>query len=201
MKPRTSVIAALFALAVGARLAPFILEHFGVSIDPERTTWPWNFSPMLPLCVFGAALFGRAGMAYLIPLAAWLAGDLGIWALTGRPEFAFYAAQPIVYLSLALVATAGLSLRRRRSWMRIAGAGLGSSVAFFLVTNFGVWILGDGLLYPKTLAGLAQCYTAAIPFFRNTLISMAVFMPLLFSAACLRSPAPIPFRRLASGRA
>ena len=38
-----------------------------------------------------------------------------------------------------------------------------SSISFFVITNFGVWLLG----YPKTWTGLAECYTLALPFFRN----------------------------------
>ena len=52
---------------------------------------------------------------------------------------------------------------------------------FYLTTNFGVWLFGDGALDPKTAAGLWQCYVAALPFFRNWLIGMAVFLPILFS--------------------
>ena len=36
-----------------------------------------------------------------------------------------------------------------------------SSLIFFLVTNFGVWLIG----YPNTLEGFIACYIAAIPFF------------------------------------
>ena len=36
-----------------------------------------------------------------------------------------------------------------------------ASFLFFLISNFGVWILG----YPKNLEGLMLCYTMAIPFF------------------------------------
>ena len=36
-----------------------------------------------------------------------------------------------------------------------------ASFLFFLISNFGVWILG----YPKNLEGLLLCYTMAIPFF------------------------------------
>ena len=200
MKPRLSVILALLAISVGVRLAPYLLAQFGMSIDPGRTTYLWNFSPILPLCIFGGAFFARAKMAYAAPLAAWLLGDLGILALTGRVDWAFYPNQPLVYLSLALVATTGFALRERRSWARVAGAGLASSVGFFLVTNFGVWAFGDGLLYPKTLTGLVDCYVRAIPFFRNTLVSMTVFLPLLFSPAALKAPAPIPLYRYASSR-
>ncbi len=202
MKPRLAVILAMLAVSVLVRLAPYLLAQFGMSIDPGRTTYPWNFSPMLPLCLFGGAFFGRAGIAYVyvVPFAAWLMGDLGILALTGRVDWAFYPNQPLVYLSLALVATTGFALRGERSWKRVAGAGLASSVGFFVITNFGVWAFGDGLLYPKTLSGLVDCYVRAIPFFRNTLISMAVFLPLLFSRVALQSPAPVPLYRLASSR-
>ncbi len=200
MNPRFSVVAAMFALGVCARLTPYVLAQFGLALDPERTVWPWNFSPMLPLCVFGGAFFARAGAVYLVPLAAWLLGDLGVFALTGRADWAFYAAQPVVYLALALVATTGFALRGRTSWTRVAGAGLASSLVFFAVSNFGVWAFGDGVLYPKTLAGLVDCYVRAIPFFRNSLVSMAVFLPLLFSRFALRNPAPIPLHRLAPAR-
>ena len=97
-------------------------------------------------------------------------------------------------------------LRRRRSWLRIAGAGLASAVVFFLVSNFGVWATGGGTYYPHNAAGLIDCYVQAIPFFRNTLVSMAIFLPLLFSPLALRhmqSARPIedrPWRRALSRR-
>ena len=48
---------------------------------------------------------------------------------------------------------------------------------FFLVTNFAVWLAWD--YYPKTLEGLILCYTMAIPFFQNTLISTCLFTGVL----------------------
>ena len=48
---------------------------------------------------------------------------------------------------------------------------LGSSLLFFLLTNFGVWILG----YPFTFAGLVSCYTMALPFFVNTIVGDLFF--------------------------
>ena len=190
MKPRLSLILALLAFGLAARLAPYALSHFGISIDPENSVYPWNFSPILPVCIFGGAFFGRRIMVYAIPFATYLVGDLGIWALTGRFDWAFYPFQPVVYLSVALVATTGFALRREQSWARVAGAGLISSVGFYLVTNFGLWAFSGGTLYPQTLAGLTDCYVRGIPYFRNTLISMAVFLPLLFSRAALKQPAP-----------
>ncbi len=51
-----------------------------------------------------------------------------------------------------------------------------SSTLFFLVTNFGVWLIG----YPHTLAGLISCYTLAIPFFGNTILGDMAFTGALF---------------------
>ena len=50
-----------------------------------------------------------------------------------------------------------------------------SSVIFFIVSNFGVWILG----YPKTWEGFIKCYTVAIPFFRNSLAGDLVYSGLM----------------------
>lgn len=195
LRPRPVTLAILVAIAVGFRLMPYLLHALGVPIDPENTVYPWNFSPILPLCIFGAACFARRSVAYLAPMAIYLAGDLGIWAISGRADWAFYADQPITYLSVLLVVSCGFIARAQRSWGRIAVAGLGSAVLFFVVSNFGTWALGA--TYAKTWAGLVECYVMAIPFFRNTVISMGVFLPLLFSRLALRSPAPVAAVRTA----
>ena len=190
LQPRPAAVALLVLVAVGFRLVPYALNTLGVPIDPANTLYPWNFSPILPLCVFGAACFANRGVAYLAPMAIYLAGDLGIWLVSGRADWAFYPDQPVTYLSVALVVTCGFIARSRKSWQRIAAAGLGSAVLFFIVSNFGTWALGGGVRYPITWAGLVECYVMAIPFFRNTLISMGVFLPLLFSPLALRRTAP-----------
>ena len=48
-----------------------------------------------------------------------------------------------------------------------------ASLIFFLTSNFGVWLLSNW--YPKSFAGLVMCYEAALPFFRNTLLSTLLF--------------------------
>jgi hypothetical protein len=60
----------------------------------------------------------------------------------------------------------------------IGGAAMASSVLFFLLTNFGMWLFSG--FYPLTSAGLIACYVAAIPFFQNTLAGDLVFTGLLF---------------------
>ncbi len=185
-QPRIATLALLVLAALGFRLAPYLLHALGIPFDPASTAYPWNFSPILPLAVFGAACYRRRGLSLLVPFGIYLTGDLGIWALTGRADWAFYGVQPVVYLSLALVVSLGFLLRRQRSWLRIAGTGFASALAFFAVSNLGVWALGGGTHYPHNAAGLIDCYVQAIPFFRNTLISMAIFLPILFSRLALQ---------------
>ena len=192
MHPRRSTLATLVIIAIGFRLAPYLLHSAGVPIHPGSTIYPWNFSPLLPLCLFGAACYATRTMAYLAPLTIYVTGDLGIWLVTGRTDWAFYGAQPVLYLSVALVVACGFFLRTDRSWPKIAATGLTSAIVFFVVSNFGVWAFGDGLRYPLTMTGLVDCYVQAIPFFRNTFISMALFLSLLFSPVSLRGPLPSP---------
>ena len=122
VRPRPSVILALLALSVGARLVPYVLSTLGISIDPGTTYYPWNFSPILPICIFGGAYYVNPRQAYAISFATFLLGDIGIWVLTGRVDWAFYTYQPVVYLSVALVITSGFLLRGQRSWSSASGS-------------------------------------------------------------------------------
>ena len=74
-------------------------------------------------------------------------------------------------------------MQQHRSALTIAGAALASSALFFIVTNFGVWALDN--MYPRTIAGLIACYTAALPFFRNTLEGDLLYTLVLFGGFAL----------------
>ena len=54
---------------------------------------------------------------------------------------------------------------------RITGSLFGA-LLFFLITNFGVWSMG---LYGYSFEGLIACYTLAIPFFGQTIISTLIY--------------------------
>jgi hypothetical protein len=51
------------------------------------------------------------------------------------------------------------------------------ATAFYVATNFAVWAFTG--LYEKTLAGLAQCYLAAVPFYRTMLAGDVFFLIVL----------------------
>ncbi len=129
-----------------------------------------NFVPIAAIALFGGATFSDRRAAFLIPLVAMALSDVVLGGLSG--------VTPFIYASFALITCLGLALRTRGGAVRIAGASLAGAVLFYLVTNFGVWIAGG--LYPKTIAGLATCYVAAIPFFWNTLLSDLLYTALLF---------------------
>ena len=135
---------------------------------------PPNFTPIAAMALFGGAMLGRRWLAFAAPLGALLLSDL---VLGFYPELVF------VYLSTAAIVAIGWALAGRRSALGVAAGALAASLLFFAVTNFGVWLVMD--YYPKTLAGLAACYVAAVPFFQNTLAGDLFFSALLFGGFAL----------------
>ncbi|MBP9212358.1 MAG: hypothetical protein KBF97_06125 [Bacteroidetes bacterium] len=131
---------------------------------------PMNFAPITAIALFGGMYFDRR-FAPVLPLAALILSD----AVLG-----FYDGVLWVYGSFLLVTALGMFASQKRSLGVIAGSTLAGSVLFFLVTNFGVW--QSGLFYPMTMDGLAMCYTAALPFFRNSLAGDVVYVAVLFGA-------------------
>lgn len=136
---------------------------------------PPNFAPVAAIGLFaGAHSSRRAG--WLVPLAALLASD----AILG-----FYHPVGMLWNYLAFAACLLLGsgwLARKRSVALVSGAVLTSSLAFFTLSNFGMWASG---YYPRTWAGLVECYVAALPFFRNTLASDALYSTALFGGYAL----------------
>ncbi len=130
---------------------------------------PPNLEPIGALALFGGAVLPRA-WAFVIPLGELALSD----AILG-----FYPGMVWVYGSFALITLIGMALRQRRTVLRLGGAALVSSVTFFVVTNLGEWF---GPLYPHTLAGLSADYVAAVPFFRNTLVSHLGYTLAIFGA-------------------
>ena len=108
----------------------------------------------------------------------------------------FHSTMPFVYAGIAITVGMGLWLARRRSAGRILAGALISSLVFFVLTNFGTWLMQD--LYPKDWAGLTACYVAAIPFFQNSLAGVLLYSGVLFGLmALLERTAGV---RLANGR-
>ena len=156
-----------------ARLAA-ILTAILVAAALRLLPHPPNFSPIGAMALFGGACLGKRALAFAAPLGALLLSDVIL---------GFHSGMPYVYGSVALIVLIGWAVAKRKTPLTIVGAAVASSVSFFLFTNFGTWATGE--LYPATLAGLAACYVAAIPFFQNTLAGDLLFSALLFGGFAL----------------
>jgi len=130
---------------------------------------PPNFTPIGAMALFGGAYLGRRALAFAAPLGALLLSDLVL---------GFYHGMATVYFSVALIVMIGMVALSRVSPIRVGLAALASSVLFFVVTNFGMWVFSG--FYPRSLAGLEACYVAAIPFFQNTVAGDLFYATLLF---------------------
>lgn len=142
---------------------------------------PDNFTPVGAMALFGAAYFSRQVLTLAVPFIALFVSDLFLNNVIYRqyyPEFTLITSWWI-YAAFGLIMLAGwLLLRRQVSPGRVLTASLIASVLFFLVTNFSVW--AESGMYPKTAAGLMACYTAGLPFLKNTLMGDLFFSAILF---------------------
>ena len=130
---------------------------------------PPNFAPVAAMALFGGAYFNKKWAAFLVPLAAMFVTDL------------FLGFHPIiwaVYLSFGLIVVIGMVMIKQKKVGNIFFASVTSSVLFFIITNFGVWLSTP--YYTKTGTGLMACFTAAIPFFHQTLLGDLFFVTIMF---------------------
>lgn len=146
---------------------------------------PHNFAPIGGMALFSAAYFRNNKAGFLLPLVALFLSDLYINNITYAAFYdRFVWISPgfyWVYGSFGLIALLGFAVFSRISAGRVIGAAIGSSVLFFLVTNFGAW--AGSSLYPQNIQGLMMSYVAGIPFFWNTLAGDLVYSGVLFTAA------------------
>ena len=142
---------------------------------------PPNFAPITAMAVFAGITYTARRSAILVPLAALFFSDLVrevLYRYGLSASWGLYSGMWTVYTTTALIALLGRSVREIRSVKAIAMVTLSGSCLFFLVTNFAVW--AQGSLYPHTLEGLGACYTAALPFFRNSLLGDFTYAGVLF---------------------
>lgn len=142
---------------------------------------PDNFTPISAMALFGAAYFSRQVLTLAVPFIALFVSDLVLNNFVYRqyyPEFTLITSWWI-YAAFGLVMLAGwLLLHTKVSPGRVLVASLIASSVFFLVTNFSVW--AESAMYPKTAAGLLACYTAGLPFLKNTVMGDLFFSAVMF---------------------
>lgn len=141
-----------------------------------------NFTPVGAMALFGAAYFSRKYSALLLPLLALWISDMLINNILYAAYFDkfvfFYTGFYWTYLAFIIIVLIGFLLLKKIKISRLILASLSSSILFFLISNFGVWM--SGTMYPKTAEGLMTCYSAGIPFFRNMLVGDLFYAGILF---------------------
>ena len=130
---------------------------------------PPNFTPIIAISLLSGVYLKNRQFAVVMPLLAMMASDLVL---------GFHGTMIWVYSSIVVISLSASLLKPKM--MNLGFASLGSSLFFFIVTNFGVWITSS--FYPKTLTGLGTCYTAGLPFLQNAMVGDLMYVGILFGA-------------------
>ena len=147
-------------------LNPILIILFAVAL--RLLPHPANMAPIAAMALFGGVYLNKK-YALIVPLLSMLFSDVFL---------GFHNTMIFVYGSFFITGVIGLWLRKRTSFIYLIEASLISSLVFFIITNFGVWLMGN--MYPKTVTGLLDCYVMAIPFFRNTILGDLLYVGLFF---------------------
>ena len=144
-----------------------------------------NFSAVTGMVIFGGFMFGRQKSFFIITILALFFTDF-IFNNYIHPEYfpvrtglVFFSSYMIwVYLSYGLIIMLSSKFLRKFSYLKRFSTALVSSMIFYLITNFA-WLYPVSL-YSRDLNGIIQSYTAALPFFRTSLVSDILFSFMIF---------------------
>ena len=131
---------------------------------------PPNFTPIIAVAIMSSYFFKNIYLSCATLLISMLLADVFI---------GFYDNMLFVYLSLLLIVFIFHKIIEKMNFKNLFICGFIGSLIFFIISNFGVWVLGGpGVLdipYERNLNGLVECYVLAIPFFGNTFLSTLIF--------------------------
>jgi len=151
------IVASLITLAVGWR----IINH------------DFQFAPNLELITVAsvlAALIIGWKAAIIVPITSIILSDL----IIGNSSIFVFTWGAFAIIGLGALLLKKLNDMPKSQIAYSFGFAIASSFLFFAITNFGVWAQG---WYPATWAGLVDCFTMAIPFYRTMLIGNIIIVP------------------------
>ena len=132
------------------------------------------------LLYFGAR---RSWREMVAPLAALMATDYVLTVFSYHYSFHWQAYVTTWAWYLAVMVLGRVLLQSRTTFLRVAAGVILGPTLFFVVSNYAVWVGGD--MYPRTMGGLMACYAAAVPFYRNDVLSTAIVAGLAFGLPVL----------------
>lgn len=153
-----------------------LLVAFLIGFDVAARLLPHapGFMPVAASGLFAARFLRMPGLAVIVPLAAMAISGAALGPDDWRVSL-------LVYGALALPALAGIATRRWQGALPVVATMVASSMAFFVISNFAVWAFSG--MYPLTMAGLTQCYVAALPFLDKTVMGDLFWTAVLFGGA------------------
>jgi hypothetical protein len=165
----------------------FILLIIVASLYRIMPGRPYGFAPQIAMAIFGGAIIKDKRFAFLMPLLSMFISDAlyeilyrnGVGQLQG-----FYEGQVTNYILFGLMTFFGFFIKRFNVG-RIALASLAAPTAYFLLSNFMIWLShspGAGLQRPKTLDGLLLCFADGVPFYEWSIAATLVFAAVLFGS-------------------
>lgn len=141
---------------------------------------PFNITPLIAVSLFSGAKFQDKKLAFIIPVVALFISDILLAYMNNYSVF--HNTILFTYGSVMLIVLLGKFLNKDKSLniAKTAGLSISSSLLFFIITNFGVWVMGN--MYPMNFSGLVSCYVMAIPFNKFSWLGDLVFTMAIFGA-------------------
>lgn len=128
---------------------------------------PPNFTPVTGIALFSGIYF-QGKKRFVLPVLIMAISDIFL---------GFHSTMPYVYGSFFAITLLGSVFLKELRVTRIIILSLSSSLLFYFVTNFGVWLATN--MYEKSVAGLIESYVMGIPFLKNTIAGDLFYTSLL----------------------
>jgi hypothetical protein len=147
----------------------------------ELTAWS-NFTPIGAMAMFGGAYFSQRWKSFAFPLLTLFLGDVVIHTVIYD---GLYEGRPLIYLAFSVIVLTGIILIKKVMVKNIALASLCSTLSFWLIADFAVW-MGGGidirtqLPLSRDFNGLLQCYWQGYPYMINFLLGTLFYSAIMF---------------------
>lgn len=146
----------------------FVIFLIVLGVVSRVVPHPANVTPLAAIALFGGVYLSKR-WAIITTLLTMIISDVVL---------GWHSTIGYVYASMVATLMLGFWLKKHPGVFTTLSVTLLSSLLFFLVTNFGVWVSTS--LYTKNAEGLLTCFIAALPFFRNSLFGDIVYTTVLF---------------------
>jgi len=134
---------------------------------------PPNIAAVTGVTIFAGYAIRNIWLALLVPICAMALADVVL---------GWYPGVVFTYAGMACGVFVARTLLKPLTPVRLIATTFLSSLAFFVLSNFGTWAEG---WYGYTLDGLAGCFIAGLPFWQNSLIADVTSTALVFGVYLL----------------